>query len=55
MLGEFIGLIVHRFFLHTAPKDHLLGSAAQEEFCAGPEETSLLFKTEEEERDYKRL
>lgn len=52
MLGDFIRLIVHKFFLYTAPKDHLLGSAAQAEFCAGPAETSILFKTEEKERDY---
>lgn len=32
MLGEFIGLIVHKFFLYTAPKEHLLRDAAQAEF-----------------------
>lgn len=55
MLGEFIGLIVQKFFLYAALKDHLLGSAAQAEFCAGPAETSILFKIEEKERDYNKV
>lgn len=54
MLGEFIGLIVHKF-LYTVLKDHLLGSAALAEFCAGPAETSILFETEKKERDYNKV
>lgn len=55
MLGEFIGLIVHKFSLYTAPKDHLLGSAARAEICAGPAEISILFKQKRKTETITRL